>query len=61
MHTARLWFARITMASALLIFSFLAYLYILKPLEHIARFDIMASGVPESINFLRAGPGALFL
>ena len=61
MHNARLWFARITMAYALLIFTFLAYLYILEPLEHIAGFGISASGVPESINFLRAGPGALFL
>jgi hypothetical protein len=49
------------MAYALLIFAFLAYLYILEPLEHIAGFGIRASGVPESINFLRAGPGALFL
>ena len=61
MHNARLWFARIIMAYALLIFTFLAYLYILEPLAHIAGFGIRASGVPESINFLRAGPGALFL
>jgi len=61
MHNARLWFARITMTYALLIFTFLAYLYILEPLEHIAGFGISATGVPESINFLRAGPGALFL
>ena len=61
MYTARLWFARIIMTYALLIFLFLAYLYILEPLEHITNFGISASGVPESINFLRAGPGALFL
>ena len=61
MHSARLWFARITMAYALLIFAFLSYLYIIEPLKHIAGFGISASGVPESINFLRAGPGALFL
>jgi len=61
MHTARLWFARIVMIYALLIFAFLSYLYILEPLKHIAGFGISASGVPESINFLRAGPGALFL
>jgi hypothetical protein len=61
MHTARLWFARIIMAYALLIFAFLAYLYIFEPLKHITGFGISASGVPESINFLRAGPGALFL
>ena len=61
MHNARLWFARIIMVYALLIFSFLAYLYIIEPLKHIAGFGVSASGVPESINFLRAGPGALFL
>ena len=61
MRNARLWFARITMTYALLIFVFLAYLYIVEPLEHIAGFGISATGVPESINFLRAGPGALFL
>jgi hypothetical protein len=61
MNNARLWFSRIVTAYALLIFMFLAYLYIIEPLEHIAGFGISATGVPESINFLRAGPGALFL
>ena len=61
MNAARLWFARIVMLYALLIFCFLAYLYIVEPLEHIDMFGISATGVPESINFLRAGPGALFL
>ena len=61
MQTARLWFARIVMTYALLIFAFLSYLYIIEPLQHINGFGISASGVPESINFLRAGPGALFL
>jgi hypothetical protein len=61
MYNTRLWFVRISVVYALLIFTFLAYLYILEPLEHIASFGISASGVPESINFLRAGPGALFL
>ena len=61
MYNVRLWFARIIVAYALLIFTFLAYLYIFEPLEHIAGFGISASGIPESINFLRAGPGALFL
>jgi hypothetical protein len=60
MYTARLWFSRLVTLYALLIFTFLAYLYVIEPLEHIARFGISASGVPESINFLRAGPGALF-
>jgi hypothetical protein len=61
MNRARLWFARIVMTYSLLIFAFLAYLYILEPLKHIAGFGISATGAPESINFLRAGPGALFL
>ncbi len=61
MLNARLWFARIVTVYALLIFAFLTSLYVLEPLDHIARFGISASGVPESINFLRAGPGALFL
>ena len=61
MYNVRLWFARIIVAYALLIFTFLAYLYIFEPLEHIASFGISASAIPESINFLRAGPGALFL
>lgn len=60
MSAARLWFARITMVYAALIFSFLAYLYVVEPLEHIAGFGISASGAPEAINFMRAGPGALF-
>ena len=58
---ARLWFARLVAFYALLIFSFLAWLYIAEPLEHITRFGISADSSPESINFLRAGPGALFL
>jgi hypothetical protein len=60
MHNARLWFARVVAVYAALIFTFLAYLYIAQPLDHIARFGISASGVPESINFLRAGPGTFF-
>ncbi|MCC7329011.1 MAG: hypothetical protein IT484_02505 [Gammaproteobacteria bacterium] len=61
MESTRLWFARLVMAYALLIFSFGSWLYIAEPLEHIARFGISAAGTPESVNFLRAGPGALFL
>ena len=61
MCNARLWFARIIMTYALLIFVFLAYLYILEPLEHIAGFGISATGSLESINFLRLGPGSLFV
>ncbi len=57
----RLWFARLVMLYALLIFSFLGYMYIAEPLEHIAKFGIAAEGSPESCSFLRAGPGALFM
>ena len=60
MNNSRLWFCRIVALYALLIFSFLAFLYVVEPLEHIAKFGVSASGVPESINFLRTGPGALF-
>jgi hypothetical protein len=61
MQAARLWFARLVVGYALVIFVFLTWLYIVEPLDHIGRFGVAASGVPESINFLRAGPGALFL
>jgi len=61
MLNARLWFARVVGVYAVAIFGFLAWLYVIEPLDHIARFGIAASGSPESINFLRAGPGALFL
>jgi hypothetical protein len=57
----RLWFARAVVVYGLLIFSFLAWLYLAEPLQHIARFGISANGVPESIAFLRVGPGAMFL
>ncbi len=60
MLKARLWFARLVTFYGLLIFGFLAYLYMIEPLEHIAMFGISASGAPASMNFLRAGPGALF-
>ena len=60
MQNTRLWFARVVTLYAFAIFAFLAYLYIAQPLENIARFGVSASGVPESINFLRSGPGALF-
>ncbi len=58
--TIGVWFARVVTFYALLIFTFLAYLYMADPLNHIANFGISATGSPESVNFLRAGPGALF-
>jgi hypothetical protein len=60
MPTARLWFARAVAVYAFLLFTFLAYLYVWEPTDHIARVGISATGEPESVNFLRAGPGALF-
>lgn len=57
----RLIFARLVAVYGVLIFSFLAWLYLAQPLQHIERFGISASGVPESIAFLRVGPGAMFL
>lgn len=61
MDNARLWFARVVAGYAVLIFAFLAWLYIAEPAAHIARFGVGITGAPESVNFLRAGPGALFL
>lgn len=61
MHTFRLWFGRLVMLYALLIFSFLAYVYVAEPLEHIANFGFSSTDSPETFDFLSAGPGALFL
>lgn len=60
MTAVRIWFARIMGVYALVLFSFLAYLYVWQPTAHIAKFGVSVTGSPESINFLRAGPGALF-
>ena len=56
----RLWFARIIAIYATLIFTFRGPLYLAEPLDHIAKFGISATGSPESIAFLRVGPGAMF-
>ena len=58
--TVRLWIARIVAAYAAMLFCFLAYLYMGEPAGHIEKFGVSISGTPESVNFLRAGPGALF-
>jgi len=58
-HT-RIWFARLVMLYVLVINVFLAWLYVAEPQEHIAKFGVSISGTPESLNFLRAGPGAMF-
>jgi hypothetical protein len=58
--TTRLWFARLVMVYAFAINAFLGWLYMFEPQKHIAKFGVAVSGVPESLNFLRAGPGAMF-
>lgn len=60
MTQARLWLARAVMFYALAIFGYLAFLYMLEPQAHIARFGVAISGAPESLNFIRTGPGAMF-
>ena len=60
MLKARIWFARIVMVYATLIYSFLAYLYVFEPMQHIARYGITASGAPEAVNFIRVIAGSLF-
>jgi hypothetical protein len=57
----RLWFARVVLLYGVAIFSFLAWLYLAEPLQHIEKFGIRSDGTPESIAFLRVGPGAMFL
>jgi hypothetical protein len=59
-YRTRWWFARLVMVYALAINAFLAWLYVAEPQKHIAQFGVAVSGVPESLNFLRAGPGAMF-
>jgi hypothetical protein len=61
MTRVRLWFARAVMLYALLIFAYLGALYFIEPQAHIARFGVSISGAPESLNFVRTGPGAMFV
>jgi len=61
MDTARLWFARIVMLYALLIFCYLAFVFILHPLENIERFGVSATGSTDFTAFLRVCVGGLFL
>lgn len=58
--TPRLWFARLVMVYALAINAFLGWLYVFEPQKHIELFGVQITGAPESLNFLRAGPGAMF-
>ena len=60
MLKARMWFARIVMVYAALIFSFLAYLYIFETMNNISRYGISLSGAPEAVNFIRIIAGSLF-
>lgn len=56
----RLWYARVIMALALLMFAFLAQLYAFNPLNGIDMFGVTLSGEAHSITFLRTGLGAMF-
>lgn len=56
----RLWYARIVMVSAVLIFAFLASLYAFNPTAGIDMFGVSISGEPHSITFLRTSLGAMF-
>jgi len=61
MLQARLWFARVVALYAVLIFSYLGWLYAVEPLDHISGFGISAEGTPESANFIRVSVAALFI
>jgi len=61
MLQARLWFARIVVLYAVLIFSYLGWMYAVEPLDHISGFGISAEGSPQSANFIRVSVAALFL
>jgi hypothetical protein len=56
----RLWYARIVMGFAFLIYAFLASLYAFNPLDGIEMFGVSLSGEAHSITFLRTGLGTLF-
>ncbi len=56
----RLWYARAVLALAAFLFSFLAYLYAVTPLNGIDMFGVTISGEPHSVTFLRTGLGAMF-
>lgn len=56
----RLWYARIIMGLALLMFAFLAQLYAFTPLNGIDMFGVSLSGEAHSITFLRTSLGAMF-
>lgn len=60
MNTIRVWFARIVLAYAALLFVFLAQIYLLHPETGIARFGVTLDGSPHSITFLRTSLGAMF-
>jgi hypothetical protein len=56
----RLWYARVIMGLALLMFLFLAQLYAFTPLNGIDMFGVTLSGEAHSITFLRTSLGAMF-
>ncbi|MEQ8734947.1 MAG: hypothetical protein RIC29_08490 [Rhodospirillaceae bacterium] len=56
----RLWYARLVMGLALIIYGFLASLYAFNPLAGIDMFGVSLSGEAHSVTFLRTGVGAMF-
>lgn len=58
--TLRLWYARVVMTYAVVIFAFLSILYAFNPLAGIDMFGVSLSGEAHSITFLRTSLGAMF-
>ena len=56
----RLWYARLVMVLAALMYGFLASLYAFNPLAGIDMFGVNLSGEAHSVTFLRTGVGAMF-
>ena len=56
----RLWYARLVMVLAALMYGFLASLYAFNPLAGIDMFGVSLSGEAHSVTFLRTGVGAMF-
>ena len=56
----RLWYARVIMGLCVLMFAFLAQLYVFQPLNGIDMFGVSVSGEAHSITFLRTSLGAMF-
>ncbi|MEQ8509739.1 MAG: hypothetical protein RIF37_15525 [Rhodospirillaceae bacterium] len=55
----RLWHARLVMGLILIIYGFLASLYVFNPLAGIDMFGVSLSGEAHSVTFLRTEVGAM--